>query len=472
MTTNLAEVLGALPEDLDSPLPQPALTELLAHIGSRPLPVGRLSRFWTLGTLQGKIAAAYTFWWLRALWQDADARQRSLNETNLKAAVRLLGTMSYLRGAVMKLGQMLAHWPGVAPDEFADMLGRLHFQAPPMHYSLIREHLTSELGADPQSLFDSFQTEASAAASLGQVHRARLKEGTAVAIKVQYPGIARAIRSDIATLKTLVSPMRLGTDGANIIEQLDDIEQMLALETDYKAEAENLRFAARTVAGIDGVAIPAVHDQYTTQRVLTMDWLDGLHLDQYLATRPSQEERDRMGGLLVRGTMRLCYTGHMLHADPAPGNFLFLKDGRLGIIDFGCVRRYTPDDVDYLNEGETAAFISRDAIRKVLIRGADLTPRQQTDKDRIALLESWYDWTCEPILTEEPFDFGDESYIRRGMDIWGQLMRRRYIRSLPVNTWLARSFVGTRAMLYRLGARVPFGRIAREETSVKRPEAA
>src|SRR6185369_2673008 len=175
--------------------------------------------------------------------------------------VQLLGTMSYLRGAVMKLGQVLAHWPTVAPQEFADLLGRLYFQAPPMHFSLLREHVHSELGADPAELFDSFETEAIGAASLGQVHRARLKgSGQPVAVKIQYPGIARAIRADMANLKALTEPMRLGPDGASIVDQLNDIEHMLALETDYAAEAENLRAARRTLAGLSDVVVPSVHD--------------------------------------------------------------------------------------------------------------------------------------------------------------------------------------------------------------------
>jgi predicted unusual protein kinase regulating ubiquinone biosynthesis (AarF/ABC1/UbiB family) len=435
----------------------------------RPVPAGRWSRFWTLGTLQGKIAAAYTFWWLRGMWQGADARERGLNEAHLRAAVQLLGTMSYLRGAVMKLGQVIAAWPGVAPQEFADLLGRLYFQAPPMHFSLLREQVRNELGAEPEELFESFETEAVAAASLGQVHRARLKgSGRMVAVKVQYPGIARAIRGDVTNIRALVTPMRLGQDGASILAQLGDIEEMLALETDYRREAENLRDAARLVEGIGGVVAPGVHEDVSSDRVLTMDWLDGVHLEGWLAGRPEQAERDRMGSLIVRCGMRMCYSGHMLYGDPSPGNYLFLRDGRLGLIDFGCVRRYTPEEVDYLVEAERAMFESRESVRKALVRGADLTAKQQGDAERLRLMEAWYDWMNEPAVREGLFDFGDPAYFRRGMEIWGELMRRRYARALPVNTWITRNFVGIRAMLQRMGARVEYGRILGEETTVER----
>jgi predicted unusual protein kinase regulating ubiquinone biosynthesis (AarF/ABC1/UbiB family) len=468
---SLSDVLLQLPEDLQSGAPPELnLADLVAGAGARPVPVGRFSRFWTLGTLQGKIAAAYAFWWLRGMWHGADERERRLNETHLKAAVQLMGTMSHLRGAVMKLGQILAHWPGVAPDEFADLLGRLHFQAPPMHFSLLREAVRSELGADPEDLFADFEPEAVAAASLGQVHRARLKDtGEFVAVKIQYPGIARSIRDDVANIKSLMLPMRLGVDGDSIRAQLDDIEAMLALEIDYLAEAENLRLARKTLDGLTGVVVPRVHERFTTQRVLTMDWVEGRHLGDYLASGPVQAERDRYGSLIVRSGMRMCYSAHMLYSDLHPGNFVFMPDGRLGLIDFGCVRRYTPEEVDYLTEAERAAFVSREAIREAVIRGADLTPRQRNEKDRIDLMIAWYDWICEPLLTPEPFDFSQESYFRRGMDLWRALLRRRYVRTLPVNTWLTKSFVGLRAMLYRLGARVPLGRIMREESSVPLP---
>lgn len=476
MTTHdvtLSEVLSQLPENLQSgDPPEFDVAGLFAGVKSRPVPMGRFSRFWSLGTLQGKIAAAYTFWWLRGMWSGEEERSKRLNETHLNAALQLLGTMSHLRGAVMKLGQVLAHWPGVAPEEFADVLGRLHFQAPPMHFSLLRESVRSELGGDPDDLFDEFEPEAVAAASLGQVHRARLKgTGEQVAVKVQYPGIARSIRADIANIKTLVSPMRLGADGDSIRRQLDDIEDVLSLEVDYLAEAENLRTAAKATKDLEGVFVPRVHERFTTQRVLTMDWVQGRHLGAYLKSNPAQAEKDRFGGLIVRSFMKMCYGEHMLYSDLHPGNFLFMNDGRLGLIDFGCVRRYTAEDVEYLTEAERAAFVSRDAIRQAVIRGADLTQKQLGEKDRIDLMVAWYDWICEPVVTLEAFDFGDPNYFRRGMGLWRDLLRRRYVRTLPVNTWITRSFVGLRAILYQLGARVPLGRILREETSVGLPPA-
>lgn len=476
----VADVLAQLPDDLQQGTPPdigltPTLTAALASAGAfaqsqDPPPIGRLSRFWTLGTLQGKIAAGYAFWWFRSMWQGSDERQRSLNERHLKAAVQLLGTMSTLRGAVMKVGQMLSSWPGCAPEEFADVLGRLHFQAPPMHGALVREQIHAELGADPEDLFAEFDVVNAAAASLGQVHRARLRggDGRAVAVKVQYPGIARTIRDDISNLRVLMTPVRMGADGASVMAQLEDIERMMMLETDYVAEAENLRLGREALAALAEIAVPQVHPTHSNARILTMDWMEGVHLPQLLAEKPDQATRDRWGELLARAIFRLGYRGRLLHADVHPGNFLFMPDGRLGLVDLGCMRRYTQEEYDYMCDAERAATAPPEVVRELIVRGSDLTASQRADPERMRLLTAWFEWMCEPSMSDRPFDFCDRSYVERGMAIWREILLRRYIRTLPVNNWVGKGFIGVRAMLTALGARVAFGKIMREETVVGR----
>jgi len=465
---SLDRLLGELPGPLAADAPTEGdLARILSRAATGSLPVSRLHRFWSLGTLNGRIAAAYAWWWLRGMWAADESRTQRLNEAHLIAALQTLGTMSYLRGAVMKTGQMLAHWPSVAPTEFANLLGRLYFEAPPMHYPIIREVIRGELGAAPEELFADFDEQAVAAASLGQVHRARLREtGAPVAVKVQYPGIARTIRSDLGNVRMLLLPMRFGSDGASINDQLADIESVLNGELDYVAEASNLRIARATLANLDGVVVPQVHAALSSRCVLTMDWVEGKHLDAFLADAPAQSRRDAFGILMCRAFMRLAYRSHMLYSDPQPGNYLFMPDGTLGLIDFGCVRRYTPEDVSYLTETEQAAFISRDAVAASICRGGDLTEKQRRDPQRLELLTAWYDWMMEPVMTDAVFDFSDGTYFRRGMDLWREILRRRYVRTLPVNTWITRSFVGLRAMLTHMGARVPLGKLMREETTV------
>jgi aarF domain-containing kinase len=426
-----------------------------------------LNRFWVLGTLQAKIAAAYLAWWIRSGYAAGDKRQRTLNETHLKAALELLGGMTYLRGAIMKLGQIIATHPNVAPQEFADVLGRLHFEAPPMHFSLLREFVRGELGADPEGVFDGFETKAFAAASLGQVHRALLKgTGQRVAIKIQYPNIGRTIRDDFRNMMAVLTPMRLSGDWGNIKAQFEDIRHKLDLETDYEQEAENLRFARAAFTEDEGIVFPEV----STRRVLTMEYIGGLHLDKFLATDPPQELRDQFGHKISVAVVRLCDSKNFVYADVQPGNFLFMPDSRLGFIDFGCCHYETDEDTEFKTEmerrylGSSEAARSPEALSEPLARGNELTAKQAADDKRMKLAVEFSDWAWEPILHEGPFDFGNLDYFRRGAENYGEHLRRRYTRSRPANTWLIKSIFGLRAMLARLKARVDLGAIFRAET--------
>ncbi len=473
MNPTSSELIEALPEDeADHTTADDQLRDLLAKLADKPVPIGRLTRLWTFGTLQAKLAAAYLAWWVRTFHSPPDAKQQALNETHLKSAIALLGSMSYLRGAIMKVGQLLANYPEVVPQEFAEVLGRLHFQAPPMHFSLLREFVRNELGDDPENIFDDFEPEAFAAASLGQVHRARLKQsGQCVAIKIQYPNIARTIRDDLRNMKAIIAPMRLGSDWDNIELQFDDIRRMLDLETDYEQEAEHMRIARLAFTAADEVVVPKVFPEFCTKRILTMEYLQGRHLNEFLQTNPAQELRDQHGRQIVLAMFRLSYGSHLLYADPHPGNFFFMEDGRLGLIDFGCCHRYTDADLDYVTAMEQAIYGSRDDLRLAVIRATDMTTKQQADEPRVQLLERWCDWVSEPLLHDGSFDFGDPAYFRRGVELYGEALKRRYVRSLPVNTWLTKNFFGLRAILSQLKARVDLKALTAQETTVARPTA-
>ncbi len=472
MNTNLADLVAALPDDIDQPQPpgaDDALRALIAQLAHEPVPIGRLTRLWTLGSLKAKFAAAYLAHWVRSLGMGADDRQRDLNETHLRAALKLLGTMSYMRGAIMKLGQVFATYPNVLPRDFVDVLARLFFEAPPMHFALLREHVRNELGADPEALFDDFETSAFAAASIGQVHRARHKAtGRPLAVKIQYPNIARAIRDDYRNLLAFLLPMRLHGDWPYIKDQAEDLLRMLELETDYEQEAENLRLARLAFREDEGIVVPRVYPELSTRRILTMDFIDGRHLDDFLATNPSQELRDHHGRQIALASFRLSYGKHLAYADPQPGNYLFLADRRLGLIDFGCCHHYTDDDVDFMTDVEIAARNgSPEDERRVMYRAAGMSPADRMEEDRMELMLKWSRWVWQPIRHKGPFDFGSLDYFRQGMDAFHEMTRRRYVRTIPLNTWLTRNFAGIRAMLYHLGARVDLHAIAEQETTIR-----
>ncbi len=377
----------------------------------------------------------------------------------------MVASMGYLRGAAMKLGQALTSFPDILPDEIVDTVETLHFEAPPMHFTLLREHVKSELGRDPEDVFAAFDTRAVAAASLGQVHRARLHSGQSVAVKIQYPGIGRAIRADFRTISALLLPLRLSRGWDRLKAQVDDVRKVVETETDYEREAESLRRARLLYSEDDEVVVPRVFDEFSTRRVLTMEFIEGAHLRDFLAGAPSQPERDHFGRLIYLAMCRIYYSGKLLYADPSPGNFLFQKDGRLGFIDFGCVRHYTDAEWECNRLADREIQRGGDVTIEALRQFAGLADDEPVSPEHLALLASWSRWMWRPYLQQGSFDFGDPRYLREGIDILEQFYSERFMLGVPMAVFIARWWLGTVAMLYRLGARVDVHEIYTRERS-------
>jgi predicted unusual protein kinase regulating ubiquinone biosynthesis (AarF/ABC1/UbiB family) len=427
------------------------------------VPVGRWRRLRLLGTLQAKIAAAYFFYWIRGWFQRAGERERLLAETHWRSAAQLLDSMGYLRGAVMKVGQTLASFPDIVPGEFVDTLERLYYDAPPMHYSLLSEMMRNELGDLPQNIFASFDQQAFAAASLGQVHSARLSSGEEVAVKIQYPGIARAVREDFRNLFLLLLPGRLGKDWECTKNQFNDLRIRLERETDYEAEAAALTSARRLFHEEDGIVIPRVYPQYSTARVLTMERLCGVHLDAFLAQGPSQEVRDEFARKLIRAWYRLMYGGRLVYADFHPGNFLFMDDGRLGVIDFGFVLTMDDEFWSWMRKTDRPLTTGNREDRRAAVKEWSQITDDAADADFLRLCDEYSDWNWRPRYCGGPFDFGDEADFRRGIELVSEMVRKHYTRGRSSTPVICRQIFGWRSMMYRLRARIDMRPIAEEE---------
>jgi aarF domain-containing kinase len=460
---SLSDLIAALPQsdEDDGPRAAPIDSKALRKWSRRAVPVGRFRRFALLGTLQAQIAAAYLFHWLRGWFKSADERKRSLAETHWRTALRVLDSMSYLRGAVMKVGQTLANFPDIAPREFVETLERLHFDAPPMHWALLREFVRNELGDDPQRLFAEFDKHAFAAASLGQVHRARLHTGEEVAVKVQYPGIARTIREDFQILLPLLLPARLSKDWESAKQQFGDLRRRIEQETDYKQEADNLELARSLFREEDGIVVPRVHRRYSTGRILTMERLPGVHMDAYLARSPAQQDRNAFAEKMLRAWYRLLFAGRMLYVDFHPGNFLFLDDGRLGLIDFGCMVHLEDEDWDLFRIVDRALTTGRREDRIDAIRQWSRITDEESE--RLRMMEEYADWCWCSRYCGGEFDFGDEADFRRGVDLFLEMVRRRYNRARPITPMVTRHQFGFRSIYYRMKVQLDVRPIAEEE---------
>lgn len=463
MSPNISQLIAALPEDEDetSVAETVGLSEAITRMSLRPVPTGRFRRLTVLGTLQAKIGAAYLFHWLRGWFRNAKENERKLAETNWRTALKLLDSMSYLRGAVMKIGQTLANFPDIVPREFVETLQQLHYEAPSMHWSLLREMVHNELGDDPENLFAEFDKRAFAAASLGQVHRARLKTGEEVAVKIQYPGIARTIQSDFRNFFMFLLPARLNRDWENTKDQCDDLRYRLEQETDYELEAARLSKARSLFGDKDGIVVPRVFPQYSTARVLTMERLNGLHITEFMDSGPSLKERNEIARKILRAWYRMMYAGRMLYVDFHPGNFLVLDDGRLGVIDFGFIMPLDDDEWERFRKMDRPLTTGRREDRiEAVKQWSDI---RDDDTDRLRLSDEFAEWCWCSRYHDGEYDFSDEADFRRGIDLFMEMVRKRYTRSRPNTPVISRSQFGLRSILYQLKACFDVRPIAEEE---------
>jgi len=217
-------------------------------------------------------------------------------------------------------------------------------------------------------------------------------------------------------------------------------------------EAESLREAHDLFQPPDGIVVPRVYQDYSTHRVLTMEFIRGLHLPEFLATDPPQGLRDRFGTKMYVAWKRI-YDAHMNYADPSSGNYLFMNDGRLGLLDFGCVQHFDAGERELI-QLSLALLDSLDTLRQFLRRAAGATDSDLENPEYIELMTEATKWTLEPAAAEGPFDFGSDEHLRDGLSRFSALARKGYARSHPMWLYFHRSVFGLRAVLYRLRARV------------------
>lgn len=277
--------------------------------------------------------------------EQAEAKKR-LAEDARKAAEAMLKTLGEMKGLPLKLGQMASYIDGIVPpgyeEKFQHALKKLQDKAPPLSPEAAETMVRSELGAAPEEVFGKWERDPFAAASIGQVHRAWTKRGEPVAVKVQYPGIDKAIENDLKSVALLEQMMAPLSRKVNAKQTLDEIRQVFTDELDYSREAEMADLFRRINAFDPDVLIPRVHHSLTTRRVLTTEYVDGIGY-QEMCERGRQEARDRAGQTIWRFTFRSMLRYGVLYADPHPGNYRFMPDGRVAFLDFGCVKQLPPE---------------------------------------------------------------------------------------------------------------------------------
>ncbi|MFM2046782.1 MAG: hypothetical protein RL383_859, partial [Actinomycetota bacterium] len=305
----------------------------------------RNSRLARLGARLGFGHAATS---ARKVFAGAERREQLSRDRELRTAQQIAAELGNMKGALMKLGQMASYLDDGLPEPLRMALSQLQSQAPPMSNDLVRGVIREELGGEVEDLFVEFDVQPIAAASIGQVHRAIILDPStgaerAVAVKVQYPGVAEAIDADLRTADLLGALLALGFRSLNPEEMVAEIKDRLREELDYTREADNQRLFAGFYRGHPFVNVPDVVDAYSTRRVLTTELVTGATFDEVLGW--SQEERDMAGEAIFRFVFRSLYRFRAFNGDPHPGNYVFHGGGRVTFLDFGLVKHFTAEEM-------------------------------------------------------------------------------------------------------------------------------
>src|SRR5476651_755504 len=272
---------------------------------------------------------------------NPDMDRSELNEDN---ATDIYQSLSELKGSALKVAQMLSMDKNLLPQAYVDKFTQSQYNAPPLSGPLIVQTFKKYFGKNPDQIYDKFNIRSTNAASIGQVHQAEL-DSKKLAVKIQYPGVGDSISSDLKLIKPFAFRM-LGMSEKELDVYMREVEERLLEETDYELEVRRSIEFSNACLGLDNVVFPTYYPELSSKRIITMDWMEGQHLKEFLATNPSQQLRNRIGQALWDFYNFQQHELRAVHADPHPGNFMITPEGKLGVIDFGCIKEM-PDDFYY-----------------------------------------------------------------------------------------------------------------------------
>ena len=335
----------------------------------------------------------------------------SRDELNTDNANDIYSSLSELKGSALKVAQMLSMDKNILPKAYVDKFSLSQYNAPPLSGPLIVQTFRKHFGKNPDQIFDKFDLKSTHAASIGQVHEAELN-GKKLAVKIQYPGVGDSISSDLKLIKPFAFRL-LGMSEKELNVYMGEVEERLVEETDYELEVKRSIQFSEACAKLDNLVFPEYFPELSGNRIITMGWIEGMHLKEFLATNPSQELRNKIGQALWDFYNYQQHEMRAVHADPHPGNFLITPEGNLAVIDFGCIKEL-PDDFYYPFFATTSAALMGD--REETIKSFRLL-EMILPKDNEAQVEFYYQNYKEMITlfaqpyVDSQFDFGQTSFF-------------------------------------------------------------
>ncbi|HLW14485.1 MAG TPA: AarF/UbiB family protein [Flavobacteriaceae bacterium] len=297
------------------------------------IPVGKIHRASKLVTTGARVGVNYLKYYGDKLTKTEEEARERLNESN---AEDIYNSLKQLKGSALKAAQMLSMEKSIMPQAYVEKFSLAQFSVPPLSPPLVLKTFKNYFGKSPNELYDSFNSTSVNAASIGQVHEA-VKDGKKLAVKIQYPGVAESISSDLALVKPIAIKM-FNIRGEDSDKYFEEVEGKLIEETNYILEVAQSKEISEACAHIPNLLFPKYYEELSTERIITMDYMEGEHLSEFTANNTNQELSNQIGQALWDFYMFQMHNLKKVHADPHPGNFLVTKEGKMVALDFGCMK--------------------------------------------------------------------------------------------------------------------------------------
>jgi predicted unusual protein kinase regulating ubiquinone biosynthesis (AarF/ABC1/UbiB family) len=441
---------------------------------SEKIPTSRVRRTATVASLAAGEAVKQFGTRAANVTRGEEASEEAMARRQLETAKQIVAALGTMKGAAMKLGQVMSFLDmGLVPEqhreEFQRELAKLRDAAPTVSFKQMRKVIEDDLEEPIEEVFASFEQEPIAAASIGQVYRARLHDGREVAVKVQYPGVGSAVRADMQNLDMIMRLLKRMTPGLDVKAITKEVRERIIEELDYELEAQNQRALERIFDGHPFIVVPSVVSSLSRERVLVSEFVAGVGFEE-LKSRP-QAERDRIGEIVFRFFLGCLYRHRQFSGDPHPGNFLLLEDGRIAFLDFGLFKRLEVGPVDLeLAAQRAVAEGNAIALHRLLAESGFLPDPERVDPEHLlAFIRSAIWWYTTDEVVELSPEIATEVMIESSDPRSSHFREMRHQDMRPEHLFGRRMEMLTLAVLSQLRARNNWHRIAREWMYGDRP---
>lgn len=420
------------------------------------IPVSKVQRAAKFITTGAKVGGNYVKHYAKKI-VNPSLDKEELHQNN---ASDIYNSLSELKGSALKVAQMMSMDKNLLPRAYQDKFTMAQYSAPPLSYPLVVKTFQKYFSQSPEQLFDTFTRSAVNAASIGQVHQAT-KNGQTLAVKIQYPGVADSVSSDLKLVRPFALRL-LNMNEKELDHYMEEVEERLVEETDYHLEVERSREISNACAHIPNLKFPKYYDAWSSERIITMDWISGKHIKEWMDTNPSQKLKNQVGQALWDFYHHQVHNLKQVHADPHPGNFIIEPDGTLGIIDFGCVK-VIPEDFyqGYFALIKKELVMKEEELNQVFY-SLDFISDKDTEEEKVyfkGVFKEMISLLGKPFHADR-FDFADDNYFEQifllGDRISNDKMfkKSRQARGSRHGLYINRTYFGLYNLLNQLQAEV------------------